>query len=97
MNLGAQLCSKSQSAILSNAAATRLPAQQPKSRSTSGARDRYVVLGSIYSGLFKINTQRPEFELPWNHCEVTERGKFLQHRAWFRLQASQAALRQVSL
>ena len=34
--------------FLSNTAAARLPAQQPKTRSMSGARNRYVVLGSIY-------------------------------------------------
>ena len=48
--INAQL-SANQSRFLSNAAAARLPAQQPKYRSASGARDRYVVLGSIYYDL----------------------------------------------
>ena len=36
--------------FLSNAAAARLPAQQPKTRSTYAAHGCYAVLGSIYYG-----------------------------------------------
>ena len=38
--------------FLSNAAAARLPAQQPKTRSAYAACGRYAVLGSIYYGQF---------------------------------------------
>ena len=93
MNLGAQLCSESLGDFSAILPLPRLPAQQPKTRSTFGVRNRYIVLGSIcYAGI-KIKSF---FLIESNFCKAIQvNAKLIDFEFYLKIEHMLQYLREV--